>query len=280
MRHFNINNSIISVYDHGQGEPIVFLHSSASNAGQWNGVFKHLPDTYRVIAPNLLGYGFSSAWSGPGHMRIADEARNVIALINRLGIRAHLVGHSFGGAVAMHIAKSNPCLLQTLTLIEPSAFNVLASGTADDNKYHSEILALAQDVTEAVEARLYRAAAQRFIDYWNGTGTFDAMPTERQKSTCAAMTKVAMEFGALGAEPPFVTSVEDIDIPTLIIAGTRSPKSVRCISRILNEKLKCARHRTIANAGHMLPITHPVAVAEHLKDQFAKRDPGHIHRTA
>ncbi len=104
------------------------------------------------------------------------------------------------------------------------------------------------------------------------------MPTERQKSTCAAMMKVAMEFGALDAEPPFLASAEDIDVPTLILAGTRSPNPIRCVSRIINDKLKRARHRTIANAGHMLPITHPAAVAEHLKDHFAKRYPENANR--
>ncbi len=280
MKLLNINNSIVSVNDHGQGEPIVFLHSSASNAGQWNGIFNHLPDTHRMIAPNLIGYGFSSPWSGPGQMRIEDEARNVITLINLLGVRVHLVGHSYGGAVAMHIAKSHPYLLQTLTLIEPSTFNVLADGTTDDKKLFSEILDLAQDVTEAVTARVDQEAAKRFVNYWNGSGTFEAMPHARQIATAAAMVKVAMEFAALDAAPSFVTSANDIEVPTLLIAGTQSPKPIRCVSRIINEKWDSARHRTIPNAGHMLPITHPAAVAEHLKDQFVRRDLNLTRRTA
>jgi hypothetical protein len=60
-----------------------------------------------------------------------------------------------------------------------------------------------------------------------------------------------------------------IDVPTLIVCGTSSPAPSRAITRLLAETLPRARHRTIRNAGHMSPITHPAEVnalvVEHLR---------------
>jgi pimeloyl-ACP methyl ester carboxylesterase len=51
-----------------------------------------------------------------------------------------------------------------------------------------------------------------------------------------------------------------IDVTTLILCGTQSPKPSRAISRLLADTLPCVKHRTIRNAGHMSPITHPAEV--------------------
>jgi pimeloyl-ACP methyl ester carboxylesterase len=83
---------------------------------------------FRMIVPDQWGCGFSDAWIGEDAFALADEARPIIDLIERVGRPVHLVGHSYGGGVALHIAHRRPDLLKSLVLIEPSAFQLLRRG--------------------------------------------------------------------------------------------------------------------------------------------------------
>ena len=71
---------------------------------------------------------------------------------------------------------------------------------------------------------------------------------------------VAHHFWSLIEENTPLAAYAAIDVPTLILCGTRSPAPSRAITRLLAETLPRARHRTIRNAGHMSPITHPAEV--------------------
>ena len=71
---------------------------------------------------------------------------------------------------------------------------------------------------------------------------------------------VAHHFWSLIEEKTPLAAYAAIDVPTLILCGTRSPTPSRAITRLLAETLPRARHRTIRNAGHMSPITHPAEV--------------------
>jgi hypothetical protein len=89
---------------------------------------------------------------------------------------------------------------------------------------------------------------------------------------------VAHHFWSLIEETTPLAAYAAIDVPTLIVCGTRSPAPSRAITRLLAETLPRARHRTIRNAGHMSPITHAAEVnalvVEHL---LVNRAPTSMH---
>src|SRR5215510_8252736 len=124
-------------------DPIVLLHCSGSTGAQWRALAAELGDRYRVLTPDLIGYGAAAPWSGRGQFRLADEAAPVRSVIGRVAEPVHLVGHSYGGAVALHIARTRPELLRSLTLIEPSAFHLLRNGDANDLAAWREITGVA-----------------------------------------------------------------------------------------------------------------------------------------
>ena len=264
MKMHYIGKDIVSFRDEGSGDPIFFLHSSASNSGQWKGVFAQMRGEYRVIAPDLFGYGDTSAWTQANPMTLRDEVRNIVTLIRSVGRSVHLVGHSYGGAVALHLAKYWPGLLTSLTLIEPAAFNVLAAGDHEERTSLDEVRSLSADVGRAVSEGRSRDAACRFVDYWNGDGHFSKMTMTHQNAIMNTMSKVASDFEALWREPAFLPNNLSINLPSLVIAGTRSPRPARQVSRILAENMINCRHRTITNAGHMSPLTHVDVVVRHL----------------
>jgi pimeloyl-ACP methyl ester carboxylesterase len=94
--------------DRGDGEPVVFLHGIPTWGFLWRGVAPHLADEYRVIVPDLVGYGASDFAEGfDRSIRAQEQALD--ALLAELGIEAcHLVAHDIGGGVALRFAAHQP----------------------------------------------------------------------------------------------------------------------------------------------------------------------------
>src|SRR5262250_2626520 len=116
MSTLQISGQRIEYLEVGSGEPVVLLHSSGSSAAQWRGLAERLSGRYRVIAPDLYGYGGTAHWPGRAPFHLECEAEIVFALLGRVTERAHIVGHSYGGAVALHVARLAGDLLRSLTL--------------------------------------------------------------------------------------------------------------------------------------------------------------------
>ena len=92
----------------GLGAPVVLLHGSASSSGQWRALAERREGRFRVLAPDLHGHGGSDPWPGPAPLALDDDAAIVAALAEREGEPVHLVGHSYGAAVAAAPARGHP----------------------------------------------------------------------------------------------------------------------------------------------------------------------------
>ena len=237
-------------------EAVVLVHCSGSSGAQWRALAAQLGDRYRVMAPDLIGYGEAAPWSGRGGFSLAHEAAAMRSLLGRVEEPVHLVGHSYGGAVALHIARTRPELLRSLTLVEPSAFHLLRNGDATDAAALREIMAVAADARAALAVGDYSGGFGRFVDYWSGPGSWADMPPEKRAAFAPQLAKVVLDFHALLAEPAELEDVCDIALPTLLVQGgcTRLPS--RCICARLRTALPEAVFRVVQGAGHMLPITH------------------------
>jgi pimeloyl-ACP methyl ester carboxylesterase len=181
----------------------------------------------------------------------------------------HLVGHSYGGGIALRIARKRPDLVRSLTLVEPSCFHLLRGGHALDRALFGEIARLADDVKDAVASGDYWRGMGRFVDYWNGPGAWQEMPHETKMKLSQRLSKVVLDFRALFEEPANLAAYAALTMPTLILCGERSPGPSRRIVDMLVSAMPRARLAPIAGAGHMSPMTHPdpvnAAIAGHLR---------------
>ena len=248
---------------------IVLLHCSGSSGAQWRALTARLGARHRVAAPDLIGYGASAPWSG-ARFGLASEAAPVRSLMGRLDEPVHLVGHSYGGAVALHIARTRPERVRSLTLVEPSAFHLLRDGEAIDAVALMEIVEVALDVRLALAAGDLDSGFGRFVDYWSGPGSWAAMATEKRASFAPQLAKVALDFDALLGDPAGLEDVRDLGLPTLIVQGGATRLPSRCVSRLLRAAMPYAKFEVVPDAGHMLPITHREQVNALIAD--------HIHR--
>jgi pimeloyl-ACP methyl ester carboxylesterase len=237
-------------------EPVVLLHCSGSSGAQWRALAAKLAHRYRVLAPDLIGYGEAAAWSGSGKFSLAREAAPIRSVLGRLNGPVHLVGHSYGGAVALHIARTRPELVKSLTLIEPSAFHLLRNGDATDLAALREITDVAADASAALAVGDYSGGFGRFVDYWSGPGSWAEMSRQKRAAFAPQLAKVVLDFHALLREPAELEDVCDIELPTLLVQGGCTALPSRAVCARLRVALPDASFRVVQGAGHMLPITH------------------------
>jgi lipase len=239
----------------GAGTPVVALHGSASTGAQWRSLAGYLAPRHRVLTPDLAGYGRSGKPAAP--VTMATEAAFLRPLLAEAGAPVHLVGHSFGGAVALAVAVTMPERVRSLTLIEPAGFRLLASGDHTDAELGDEIAGVARGIRDDAAAGARIAATARFIDYWNGAGAFARSSARLQDFALAALDRVIDNFAALAAPGLTRMALARIVCPTLVVAGLETRLPALRTAGIVAETIPGARFELVAGAGHMLPLTDP-----------------------
>lgn len=230
----------------GSGAPVVMLHSGGMSSRQWARLATRLAPRFRTLSMNFLGYGESDP-AGEA-FRVEDDLQAALALIDAQSEPVHLVGHSYGGLVALWAARARR--VRTLTLCEPVAFGVLHSrGDAEG------LAELGDDATFGQEPGS-EAWLSRFVDYWNGKGAWKSLPGPSRDAFLRVGTKVYQEVAGIMADRTSHEDYRAVDAPTLIVCGDRTTLAERHVCTILAETLPRAELRMVEGAGHMAPLTH------------------------
>ncbi|MGI9220836.1 MAG: alpha/beta fold hydrolase [Woeseiaceae bacterium] len=230
---------------------VVCLHSSMSHGGQWRALVNRLGDDFNVITPNLLGY--SGANDSFEQLSLEDEVAAVMQQIISVEGELHLVGHSFGGAVALRLASMYPERIASLTVYEPVWFSLLFdSGLGGDEIQEIDRI---QKLLGRKSRFEQMRGAQNFIDYWAGGDGWSPLPREAQDRLVSLSSKVAAEFGALLAAGPATQELANIDAPVQLLCGTNTRDSARTISELLAEMLPGVEYRRLQGLAHMAPVT-------------------------
>jgi pimeloyl-ACP methyl ester carboxylesterase len=263
------------VHSVGQGPAVVLLHSSGSSGRQWAPLMEDLAPRFRLHAVDLHGHGRSPVWPGQRPLSLDDDAAAVESLICTERAGVHLVGHSYGGAVALKIAQRHPRRVRSVAAFEPVLFRLLFDYNARDAAA-TEIVATARSIVAWLGLGFPAQAAQRFIDYWSRPGAWASMPDARRQGVAARMPSIARHFGALFSESLSRRELARIDVPTLVMTGARTKASTRRIGELLRLAMPTARHERLPGMGHMGPVTHPAQVnariAAFLDAQVARND--------
>jgi pimeloyl-ACP methyl ester carboxylesterase len=233
----------------------LLLHSSGSSSAQWRSLIETLRQRYRVLAPDFYGCGRTGAWPQES-FALADEAKIACALLRRAGGRAHLIGHSYGGTVALHVARRFGHAVRSLTLIEPVAFHLLRDDDSFNAAAFGEILAVAERLRRAFSDGDSQGGMARFVDYWSGPGAWASIPLAKRPALAACLEKVLLEFQATFEEPTRLQDFWALFMPTLLLQGSASPLPARHITTQLSRVLADVRLEVVQGAGHMLPLTH------------------------
>jgi pimeloyl-ACP methyl ester carboxylesterase len=254
--------------------PVIALHCSGAGAGQWRQLREALDSRHELFAPEHYGCDSSGPWTGEHAFTLADEAATTIEIIDCSDGKVHLVGHSYGGGVALRAAVERPDRIASLTLYEPSAFHLLKEMGVRGAAAFAEILAINAITAEGVITGDYRGASIAFVDYWGGPGAWAALRPSVQAALTRWAPKAPLDFRALIDEPTRASTYADLRFPALIIRGEHAPAPTRLIAETLPTLMPAARLAVIAGAGHMGPLTHApevnAAIALHIAGSDAK----------
>ena len=243
----------------GAGPGVVCIHSNASTSTQWRALMERLSSSYRVFAPDSLGAGKSPAWPVDHVVTLRDEVALLEPVFAAAGDPFFLVGHSYGASVALMAALARPDRIRAIAVYEPTLFALLEE-EAPGQEAANGIRSAAADAAAAIAVNDHDAAAQRFIDYWMGPGTWSRMPEARQTPIAMSMNNVGGWARALFSEPTPLQAFRALDLPVLYMLGALSPASSRGVARLLTNTLAKVTVKEFADLGHMGPVTHPDAV--------------------
>lgn len=240
---------------------VLALHCSGADGRQWRKLALALGPDVAVKTPDFYGCDSTGPWHGSDTFTLADEAKAVVGMIDDLGGPVHLVGHSYGGGVALRVAVERPRAVRSIALYEPSAFHLLRQLGDRGREELAEIRALADDVARGVVCGAYQAAARRFVDYWNGAGAWEALKPEIRMGLLRWLPKAPLDFQALIEEHTPVAAYETLDCPLLVLRGEHALPPSRLIAEELLLIAPHGRMEVVRGAGHMGPMTHAEDVA-------------------
>jgi len=245
---------------------IACLHSSGASGRQWAGIRDLVGDRFDVLTPNLIGYG---AVPFTGRLRLDDEVDAIVPHIIAAGGRAHLVGHSYGGAIATRLAIRYPQRVASLTVYEP----VLLSMLHDDDPGSAEL-----DEVESVAAAIIASAnsthgswrgARDFVNYWAGQDAWSHMADRQHARIAALIPKIAAEFLALMSAHITAATLAELRVPLRIFCGSATRRSARRAAELLAAAVPHADLRLLDGLNHMAPITHAAVVDPLVVDHIA-----------
>ncbi len=257
------------LYEGGTGQDtLLLIHGLGSNLSFWRPLLPHLSNTFYLVAPDLPGYGLSTKEDVPGTMTFFAQILH--ALMDTLGLqRVTLVGHSMGGQIAMTLALMHPERIARVILLAPAGIETFTPEEAAQIQalFTPEAIASAtpEQIRYNVALNFARYAPERFD--WVVTQRlalqqcpdFPAYAEANARSVTGMLKEPVAEYLTAWSHPTLVLwGEEDRLIPNRFFHPSLD---------ILTETRRClssARVVSIPDAGHLLQVEQPKAVAREI----------------
>lgn len=236
--------------------PIIMLHGFGGEKDNWNRFSKKLTNDYRLIIPDLPGHG-DSVQDLSLNYGIEEQAKRLKQFLDALGIKkAHLVGNSMGGAIAMRYAFLNPQSVLSLTLIDsagavktPSEFDAFMKTTGKN------------PMLEIENAKDFRNVMEKYVfvdpPYLPGF-VIDILVEEKTKRK-AIEQKMFREFLV---DLDQMSTLSAIHSPTLIIWGAQDKIIHADNAELLHQKISGSKKEVLEGVGHCPMIEKPEVATE------------------
>jgi acyl-CoA synthetase (AMP-forming)/AMP-acid ligase II/pimeloyl-ACP methyl ester carboxylesterase len=244
----------------GHGDPVLLIHGShiarsyLALAGQ-----RVLTERYTLVRYHRRGHLGSTPPRGP--VSVADQAADARGLLDHLGVeRAHVVGHSSGGSIALQFAADAPERVRSLVLMEPAVLSV------PEGKAVKELSAYAE---ERYRQGDWEAAEDLFLGGPGDRATLArSVPGGIEQALRDMDTFFRVEMPALDAWSFDAGDAQRIPGPVLSVLGADTPAFYVAVHDQIREWLPQTETATIADATHLLLMQQPVAVADALRAFF------------
>lgn len=254
----NINHITLAYDDLGEGPALLLIHGFPLSRKIWQPQLEALSKGFRVIAPDLRGFGDSDAPDGPYSMDLfADD---LVGLLDQLGIEQAVVcGMSMGGYVLMNLLDRYPARVR-------AACFMVTRAAADDDAGKERRLALARKVL-AKGSQIVADAFNRVL--------FSAVAGDEEAGLIGEVGRIMLQTSSRGLaggllamreRPDYTGRLGGFKLPALVMGAENDMAIPPEESRILAEGLPAARMVIIPSAGHMAGMENPAAVNRELRE--------------
>lgn len=230
------------------GTRVVLLHGIPGGAGSWDRVARALGDDADVVIPDLLGFGASPRPTALEDLHANAQARAVAALLDELGGEpAVVVGHDFGGPIALTLMAQRPDLVAGLGL--------LATNTFTDTPIPFPLSTILWPVVGAVTSRLLFSRPSLMLMARTGESLGDAAQVRAVRTIFEGSLRRLRELYA-----PVEAALSQVAVPAFVAWGERDP----FFPVAQGERTAAAAGvplRLYPGAGHFLPQERPDDVA-------------------
>ncbi len=235
----------------GSGPRLVLLHGFTQNADCWGPIVDDLDRDFTVVRVDAPGHGDSFHDSAD----LWEAGR----LVGEAGGKAHYVGYSMGGRMALHLTAQMPELVKSLTLI-----GVTAGLDTDDER------STRRRADAALAAKIDEIGLEAFLEWWLELPLFDGVTaeqacfTERLENRSAGLQASLLACGT-GRQEPLWPLLHRLRVPVHVIVGERDTKFAAIGNRMVELFGPSASMTTIPNAGHAAHLQMPSAFTAALR---------------
>lgn len=226
--------------------PVLFLHASGAGPVQWRPYVSRLPGP--LLMPDLRG-----RWSEPRPAWTqADDLHEVLSLVDQHPGPLDIVGHSYGGTLALEVALARAQRVRHLFVHEPvlwGCYRVLATP--------AEVQGFEQGVAGVRRAQGSPEWMRAFVDFWGGQGAFEGLQERRRQDLLEQGYKLFAQVQGLIDDPRVPEYWEQLP-PFHLSVGLDTPLEQKRCMTLVSEALPQATLLRVPGA-HMAPITHPLA---------------------
>ena len=248
--------------DRGSGEVILLIHGFGSSAYSWREVITELERDFRVIAVDLSGFGFTERPREMTAYTRYAQGELILKLLDELGIeKAHLVGHSYGGAVGAALAVRSPERIETLTLLN-------AAGPVYTQMRRSRFASFRPASYTLVRTKLRLKNIERALKRSLANDEFATKELVHEYQRRLAIEGAVRAFRGLTApmpDPQAVVELSELELPTLALWGAEDILIPAEVARKETSTIAASRFVLIEGAGHVPMEERPVEVARRIK---------------
>jgi pimeloyl-ACP methyl ester carboxylesterase len=251
----------------GLGPTIVLTPGSCSTGAAWRPVIATWNGQFRCVTTSLLGYGRTAERRTAHDTSISHEVDVLELVIRKAGGPVHLVGHSFGGLVALAVALANRVPLASLIILEAPVAELLRES---GEHRHYRAFRRMTDVYFAEFADGNAEAIAAMIDFYGGAGTFASWPPRVRAYAIETTAVNVLDWESVYSFPLHPAPLAALEVRALILRGGASHPAVHRANTLLGEKMRHAVAATIDGAAHFMIATHADRVGQLIAE--------HVHR--
>lgn len=261
MPNISIGSVSLNVIDEGGGPPILLVHGFPLDQTMWRSQVSDLSKNFRVIAPDLRGFGSSSPITGDDTVvTMAQFADDLAAMLTALQVKERVTfcGLSMGGYIAWQFAARHADKLARLILCDTKAAADTKEAAEGRHKLAAKVLAEGSEV--AADAMLPKLFSKRAIE-----SQAACVEETRQVILRTAPQTIAAALRGMAAREDFTSKLETIKIPTLVLCGAEDIITPASEMRAMAAAIPRAQYVEIPSAGHMSPLEAPQAVNQAMR---------------